>query len=100
MTNMEMSFTLKEMDQVYIEGIEYYHSYKNAIETLKEIIEELPKYWTSEETNTYESFLELFKEKYKLLVEVSDRMNTFCERLNQKKEDLQQASVDAINSFE
>ena len=97
---MEVSFTLKDMDQVYVEAKEYYHTYKEAIETLKTIIEGLPRYWKSEETTSYETFIELFKEKYKLLEEVCEKMNCLCKKLDEKKIEFQEVSNNVINNFE
>lgn len=97
---MEISFTLQEMENVYIEALGYYHTFKNSVDLLNEIIEELPKYWVSEETSTYEVFLQMFHQKYKKLIEISEKMNYFCEKINEKKEEYQKASENVINSFE
>ncbi|MBR2828078.1 MAG: hypothetical protein IKE70_02455 [Bacilli bacterium] len=97
---MEISFTLQEMENVYMEALKYSKTFKNSIESLKMLIEELPKYWTSEETSTYEVFLQMFQQKYKKLIEISEKMNQFCEKINEQKVQFQQASKNVIDSFE
>ena len=97
---MEISFTLNELDEVYLEALKYYQTYKKSIDLLKRIVDELQKYWQSEETGTYESFITLFNEKYKVLLDIGEQMKQYCDKLNEKKSSLQFASKSVINNFE
>ena len=97
---MAIEFTLSKMDTTYDEILSYYQEYKSSIEQLKIIVEELKNYWISEETNTYEEFYQLFKEKYPKLQEASVLMNQFCSKIEEKKEEFKQVSNDSIKNFE
>ena len=97
---MALEFTLSKMESTYDEVLGYYHEYKNSIEQLKIIVEELKNIWISEETNTYEEFYQLFKEKYPKLQEASIMMEQFCNKIEEKKEEFKQISNDSIKSFE
>lgn len=96
----EISFSLEQMENVYLEAYGYYDIFKNSIDEIDLSIESLGKIWTSNETGTYEQFKQMYKEKYPTLVEAKDMMEQFINVLNQKKEDFQQAANDTISSFE
>lgn len=97
---MDLNFTLSEMENIYNEAFEYYQEYKGAIREIDQVIDSMSDSWVSRETNTYETFKDMYKEKYKRLVEVENMMLMFCKKIEDKKNQLEDASRDVINSFE
>jgi hypothetical protein len=96
----ELKFTLKEMENVYYEANNEYLIFKNSLEELDKIINQLGEIWKSEETETYETFIIQYKEKYFKLIETRDLMNLFCNILQEKKEEYISSSKETKNSFE
>ena len=97
---MDLTFSLKELEQVYQEAEEYYKSYRESIESLHELIQEVSKYWWSEETYSYDEFVQLFLAKYKTLESIGNKMNIICEKIKEKKEQLYNMILEATNNFE
>ena len=97
---MGLKFTLSEMEATHSEALGYYNRYKESVESLNSLMEALPASWKSEETQTYERFLEMYKEKYPKLTEAAEMMEKFCTKLEQKKNDFEDAAQQSINSFE
>ncbi len=97
---MEVSFNIEEMNQIWEEALEYYHTYKESRESLKRIMDEISIVWKSGETETYEEFQKLFSTKYPKLIETENKMKELVDRLEQKKNDYQAATEKSIQSFE
>ena len=97
---MDLSFSLKELEEIYQEANDYYQTYKESIEALHTLIDELSKYWWSEETNSYDEFFQLFLEKYKTLELIAKKMNIICEKIKETKEQLNNMLLETTSSFE
>ena len=97
---MELSYSLKEMDAIWEESLGYYHEYKESVDSLKQIVEELKNCWQSNETGSFEEYQKLFQEKYKKLLEIEVLMKRLIDVLEQKRKAYQEASEDVIESFE
>lgn len=97
---MELGFTLNKMEELYAEAINYYEIYKNSLEEVNQIINNLSTVWRSDETYTYQEFYQKYKEKYPKLLEVRDMMAKFCHQIEEKRNEFIGAATNAINSFE
>ena len=97
---MENQYTLSEIENLYEEIKEYTNIYSESIKELDYLINTLSAEWLSEETGTYENFLSQYKNKYSRLIEMEKMMNTFCQKINDKKVYLEEKSKSIINSFE
>ena len=97
---MDLNFTINKMEELYIQASSYLQIYEDSIESMNQIINELSKYWKSDETNTYQEFYNNYKEKYPKLIEARDLMNTFCNQIENKRKEFIEASNNTINSFE
>ena len=97
---MEISYTLSELDNLYKDAYQFFLTYKDSLNSLNTIIESLPKTWVSDETQSYEHFIELYKVKYQKLLDASQMMEKFCQMIEIKKNELAEASRETIVSFE
>ena len=97
---MNLNFTLSEMEALYNEAYNYYEVFKSSIKELDSVINSMENSWISKETHTYETFKELYKEKYPKLKNAEDAMLLFCKKMEEKKEQLERTSNEVINSFE
>ena len=97
---MELDFTVSKMEELHADAINYFEIYKNSLEEMNRIINELPTIWTSNETYTYQEFFQKYKEKYPKLLEARDMMNKFCNQIEKKKNEFIEVSNNSINSFE
>ena len=97
---MNLQFTLEEMEGLYSEASALTQQFQAAIENLDSAVKELGVYWTSDETGTYQSFQNLYNTKKQTLVAALDYMKQFCQKVDQKRVDFQDASNKVKNSFE
>lgn len=94
-----VKFSLAEMENTYLQASNDQETFSKSIDEINKIVNELSSVWTSDETNTYETFKQLFNEKYPALVEGNEMMKTFCSKIQEKKEDFQEAAQRSINMF-
>ena len=92
-------FTLEGMHDMYKTAKTYTDNYSAAITELDEIIKALSEFWTSTETHTYDSFVQLFQEKKSKLFEARDYMNRFCSKILEKANDFEEGDKAIIRSF-
>lgn len=97
--NNTLRFTISEMREVHGRASEYYKNYADAIAQLKAEIDALSNNWTSDETGTYQAFKAKFDEKSGTLDEAAGMMNTFCQNLESKMNELDDAATTAKNLF-
>ena len=97
---MKLEFSLEEMKTTLNVMTEQTSKYIDAIEIIDTTIKNLEKYWVSNETKTYEVFIEKYKEKQKQLLEAKILMQEFCEKLNEKIIEFEETTTSTINSFE
>jgi len=98
--NTPLQFSIAEMQETYATALKYQETYTNALESLKKEIEHLSNNWVSDETGTYEAFKEKFDEKLVRLEEARDMMKEFCNQLEIKMQEFQDAATTAKNAFE
>lgn len=97
---MDINFTISKMDELYVQASSYLQVYKESIESMNQIMNELSKYWKSDETNSYQEFYQKYQEKYPKLIEARDLMSKFCNQIENKKNEFIEATNHTINSFE
>ena len=97
---MTIAFSLKKMEEIYQDAYNYYNNYKNSLSEINDIIYKLEKYWKSDETKSYEEFMELYKEKQTQLLTLQDLMKQFCQTISEKKDLFKESTNDAITNFE
>ena len=92
-------FNLAEMENLHAEASKHEAAFREGIREMDKIVEELSSMWTSNETGTYETFRQLFKEKLPALDEGDNYMKAFCDKVEQKKNDFQNAANRTNSSF-
>ncbi len=92
-------FNLAEMENLYLEASKHEAAFRGGIREMDKIVEELSSLWTSDETGTYETFRQLFKEKLPSLNEGDDYMKAFCNKVEEKRSDFQSAANRTNNSL-
>ncbi len=97
---MELDFSLKELEELSSEFLDCYNTYKNSLDSLKKITDEVSLSWQSPETHTYDEFKNSFLQKYSKLLETEKMMFQIIQILEAKKQDLENASEKVIQSFE
>ncbi len=97
---MESQYTLSKIENLYEEVKECVNIYSESITELNYIINSLSSSLISQQTGTYETFLSLYKNKYSRLTDMENLMKTFCEKISDKKNILEEQSKMIINSFE
>lgn len=95
-----IKFGLARMEAVYSQAKSDETVFKNSIDEIYQLINEIGALWTSEETGTYEAFKKMFDDKYPRLDEGDKLMETFCNKIEQKKTDFAKASSDSLSLFE
>ncbi len=97
---MDVSYTISKMDELYTEAYSYLEVYKDSLEAMNQIMNELSKYWKSDETNTYQEFYQKYQEKYPKLLEAKELMVKFCNQIENQKNEFIETSNHVIDSFE
>ena len=94
-----LAFNLAEMENLYLEASKYEKSFRSGIQEMDKIVEEIGTMWTSGETGTYENFKQWFKQKLPALNEGDDYMKTFCNKVEEKRNDFEGAAKRENNSM-
>ena len=97
---MNLEFNIEEMNNLYSEAMSYTQQFKSNIENLDYTINELGKYWVSDETNTYQEFLNLYNLKKKNLEAAYEGMLKFCKKIEEKRFEFIETSNKVKNNFE
>ena len=97
---MDLQFTLEEMEEVYAQATAYTNSFKATIDSLDSTIQSLATYWTSDETGTYQTFKSLYETRKQTLTEAYEYMKKFCAKIEEMKNNLDEASNRANSKFE
>jgi len=94
---MALKFTLEEMQATLTDAQRYTNAYSEAITELDTTIKALSSDWVSTEIGTYEAFVEKYNLKRQKLFDARDYMIKFCNKLNEKIIEFQEAG-DSIKS--
>ena len=97
---MNLAYSLSELEKIYLEANSYYIEYKNSIESLDVLINNLEKTWISDETNSYEQLKKLYEEKKQKLKDACFMMEKMCNKLDSKISELKENTKKTINNFE
>ena len=97
---MELAYSIEELEKIYEEANSYYLTYKNSLESLNRIINNMQTIWISGKTGSYEQFKNLYEEKKVKLIEASILMSKICKRLEEKILNFKELTQNTINYFE
>lgn len=97
--NNTLKFSIAEMTSIHASAVTYQSAYSDAIESLKTEISVLSNNWKSDETGTYEAFKQKFDEKIGTLELARDMMKEFCDRIESKKNEFEDAATTAKGLF-
>ena len=87
------------MENLHAEASKHEAAFREGIREMDRIVEEISSMWTSDETGTYETFKQLFKEKLPALNEGNDYMKAFCNKVEEKRNDFESAANRTNSSF-
>lgn len=97
---MELSYTIDKMEKLYFDAINHCNIYSNSLESMNQIIQELSKYWKSDETDTYQEFYDNYLKTYPKLLQAKELMTKFCNQIEEKKNEYKENSNKIIDLFE
>ena len=96
----ELSFDTTKLNEVCELLSTYYNEYKESVSSLELEIKKLETTWGSKDHSAYTTFKEKYEEKKARLIETENMIKELLDTLEAKKEEIQSATTQAINSFE
>jgi len=96
----DLTFNTTKLEEVYELLNSYYNEYKETIDSLDTEIENLGETWGSNDHSIYQSFKEKYTEKKPKLISAENMMKELLDILNNKKEELVNATVQSEGNFE
>ena len=97
---MALNFSLQEMQSAYEVATEQTEKYSEAIETLDNCMKELETVLKSNEIKLYEDIMDKYNDKRQTLIDAKEQMKVFCDKINQKILELNEAADSARTNFE
>jgi exonuclease VII small subunit len=96
---MALGFSLQEMQSTLEIANEQTEKYSEAIDTLDSCMTELETVLKSNEIKLYEDIMEIYNSKKQELVNAREQMKVFCNTINQKILELDDAADSARANF-
>ena len=96
---MALGFYLQEMQSTLEIANEQTEKYSEAIDTLDSCMTELETVLKSNEIKLYEDIMEIYNSKKQELVNAREQMKVFCNTINQKILELDDAADSARANF-
>ena len=96
---MALGFSLQEMQSTLEIANEQTEKYSEAIDTLDSCMTELETVLKSNEIKLYEDIMEIYNSKKQELVNAREQMTVFCNTINQKILELDDAADSARANF-
>ena len=96
---MSLGFSLQEMQSTLEIANEQTEKYSEAIDTLDSCMTELETVLKSNEIKLYEDIMEIYNSKKQELVNAREQMKVFCNTINQKILELDDAADSARANF-
>ena len=96
---MALGFSLQEMQSTLEIATEQTEKYSEAIDTLDGCMTELETVLKSNEIKLYEDIMEIYNSKKQELVNAREQMKVFCNTINQKILELDDAADSARANF-
>ncbi len=97
---MALNFSLQEMQSTLEIANEQTSNYSEAIETLDNCMKELENVLKSNEIKLYEDIMDKYSNKKQTLIDAKEQMKVFCDMINQKIMELNEAADTARSNFE
>ena len=97
---MALNFSLQEMQTTLEIASEQTERYAEAIETLDNCMKELEIVLKSNEIKLYEDIIDKYNNKKQTLINAKEQMKVFCDMINQKILELDDAASAARANFE
>ena len=97
---MALNFSLQEMQATLELATEQTEKYSEAIEIIDSSLKELEKVLKSSEIKLYEDIIDKYNNKKQTLVDVKEQMKEFCNIINEKILELDEAADSARANFE
>ena len=96
---MALNFSLQEMQTTLEIATEQTEKYSEAIETLDRCMKELETVLKSNEVKLYEDIMDKYNDKKQSLFAAKDKMKSFCDMINEKILELDEAADSARSNF-
>ena len=96
---MALKFSLQEMERTLEVASEQTDKYSDAIETIDNCMKELEKVLKTNEIKLYEDIIDKYNNKKQTLFNAKEQMKTFCDMINQKILELDEAADSARSNF-
>ena len=97
---MALGFSLQEMQTTLEMANEQTEKYSEAIEMIDNCMKELEKVLKSNEIKLYEDIMDKYNNKKETLFNAREQMKVFCDTINQKIMELDEAADSARTNFE
>ena len=97
---MALGFSLQEMQTTLEIANEQTEKYSEAIEMIDNCMKELEKVLKSNEIKLYEDIIDKYNNKKETLFNAREQMKVFCDTINQKIMELDEAADSARTNFE
>ena len=97
---MALGFSLQEMQTTLEIVNEQTEKYSEAIEMIDNCMKELEKVLKSNEIKLYEDIMDKYNNKKETLFNAREQMKVFCDTINQKIMELDEAADSARTNFE
>ena len=97
---MALNFSLQEMHTTLEVATEQTTKYSEAIEVIDNCMKELEKVLKTNEIKLYEDIIDKYNSKKKKLLNAKEQMNFFCDKINEKILELDEAASSARSNFE
>ena len=97
---MALGFSLQEMQTTLEIANEQTEKYSEAIEMIDNCMKELEKVLKSNEIKLYEDIIDKYSNKKETLFNAREQMKVFCDTINQKIMELDEAADSARTNFE
>ncbi|MBR2678061.1 MAG: hypothetical protein IKE63_01445 [Bacilli bacterium] len=97
---MALNFSLQEMQATLELATEQTEKYSEAIEIIDSSLKELEKVLKSSEIKLYEDIIDKYNNKKQTLVDAKEQMKEFCNIINEKILELDEAADSARANFE
>ena len=96
---MALNFSLQEMQSTLEIATEQTEKYSEAIETLDKCMKELETVLKSNEIKLYEDIMDKYNDKKQILFDAKEKMKSFCDIINEKILELDEAADSARSNF-
>ena len=96
---MALNFSLQEMEKTLEVANEQTEKYSEAIETIDGCMKELEKVLKTNEIKLYEDIIDKYNNKKHTLISAKEQMKLFCNMINQKIMELDEAADSARSNF-